>query len=165
MNTKGKRELKEKEFLLCLYGNGCWRNKYNKKKRQSRQTAKTYLGRVIYLSQTGQPIKAKSINQSITKELLDRQFEQESSKLRYEDIVVDLKNKTVTKSNKPVCLEMNQGFMCNHTLDKLINFTPPKSTNLGVAKAFASALIDAGINIDQEAFISIFNKKFKSIKD
>lgn len=154
-----KKKIKGNEYAYLVA------NKYNKKKGQSRQKSLTYLGRIIRFPESKDQINAKSINQSITNELAPRGFEQKNKQLIRGGIVVDVQKARVTKLNKPACLEINQGFLCAHTLHNLLNFQPPKSTNSDVAKAFASAFVNAGININQDSFISIFNNKFKNIKD
>ena len=154
-----KKKIKGIEYAYLV------KNKYNKKVKQSRQKSSQYLGKIIKLDFQGNPIKAHTIKSAIIQSLKNLNFEQKDSQLIKGKMIIDLKNQTVINSNKPLCLELNQGYLCNYTLKKLINFKPKNTTNIEIAKDFASIFVNAGINIDQESFVSIFNEKFKNIKD
>ena len=149
-----KKTIKSQDYAYLV------QNKYNKRKKQSRQRSTKYIGKIIKLDKETQ-VKSSSINESIIQTLKQLKFTHKKDILTFNDITIDLKNSSVSKSNKPVCLEINNGYLCSHTLKKLLDFKPPKSTSKDIAKELASSLVNTGINIDEGSFISIFNSQFK----
>ena len=77
-----------------------------------------------------------------------------------EDIVVDLNQVKITnkKTNKKVCLKLNEGILCEETLKRLIEFDPPKQTMKEIGKYFAKCIIECGINAPETSLVQIFQK-------
>jgi hypothetical protein len=146
-----KKKIKNKEYAYLV------ENKYNKKKKQSRQKSKKYLGKVIKLDTTNKMIKASTIKEAIIKELSLIGFKKEDNKLIKKSIIVDLDNFTVKEKNRNICLELNEGFMCNFTLYNLLKFNPKNLTQKEIIHKLAEAFVSAGINLHHEAFIDIYN--------
>ena len=76
--------------------------------------------------------------------------------LQKHDIKEELDN---IKSNK-IVFKINEGFLCNFTLESLLNFKAEpdeRETGIKLAKAF----VGAGIKIPEELFVGIFGKVFK----
>ena len=80
---------------------------------------------------------------------------------------VNLKNKTVEdiKTKKRICLEINNNFLCNYTISKLINFKPKRNlTNLQIGKELANAFESTGIIVPRGVFVIVAKKVLDKIK-
>lgn len=70
---------------------------------------------------------------------------------------VDFSKKRVMKDGKPASIAMNEGMLNTYTLRQLLNFKKSqdqKETGYRLAKAF----VEAGIDVPQEVFITLFEK-------
>lgn len=137
-------------------------NKYNKRKKQSRQKSKEYLGKVIRLNPSKGPINAPSIKEALILELTSKGFKQKKNLFILDDISIDLENLTVKQNEKNICLELNEGFLCNKTLTNLFNFNTRNLNEKEIILKFADIFVSAGINLHHDSFISIFNNSIKS---
>lgn len=156
-------------------------NKWYKSRQQSHQKIKKYLGRVYSPEKKQHQALSKFIKiplkeyikktpfnkiffDLICLELSNYSFKQIKQHIwKKENIVVDLKNKKVYDSNtkKTLCLELNNNFLTNLTLTKLFTFKPSKqATKLQIGKALANTLLSAGIILEQDIFLQIFNKMY-----
>ena len=160
-----KRSYKSGEnFYAYLVGNK-WENN------TSKQEIKRYIGRYIKLdSNKNSEIKineVKTIKKKdillylLKKQLLSYDFKEKVKHLfiHKAGFSVNLKNNKVLnkKTNKKICLGLNNGFLCSHTLKKLSEFKTPKDkkkTGIKLIKLF----LDLGINTNKELFLEIFNK-------
>jgi len=70
-------------------------------------------------------------------------------------------NFKINYKGKDVAIKINEGYMCNHTLSKLINFKINEDEEVGYS--LAKVFVDAGINVPKELFVKIFEKITQSI--
>lgn len=136
-------------------------NKYNKRKKQSRQKTTKYLGKVIKLSRNNSRTEATTIKEAVINELLSQGFVLNNNMLKKESVTIDLDALSVGENNKSVCLELNEGFLCNLTLTNLLSFTSQNLTQKEIIMKFADSFISAGINLHHDSFIKIFNNELK----
>ncbi len=132
----------------------------------SRQNVKSYLGFVYAPSKAKDEIK---INDSLgfkelildiaRQELLNHSFGGREI-LKREDIIVDLNQLKFTKNKKPVIVALNEGFICEHTLKELLNFKAEGSEE-EVGVKLATKLVEAGLGVQKEEFVHVFEKVFK----
>lgn len=134
----------------------------------SRQKVKQYIGSVRKLEKTGE-VEAlldeskdyKSLARDSAKhELLKHGFIEEEGFLKKEGIVVDLFEGKVRDNIKNVALSLNEGFLCESTINQLLNFIP-QGSNTEIGMKLANNLLEAGIKLSQEEFIKLCNKVMK----
>ena len=156
-------------------------NKWLKTKKSTRQKTKKYLGRIITpepvndislvdyykLSQRKDLLTDKTLKQAtlslIKLELHRHGFKEKNNIWSLNDILVDLENINVTKSNKPVCIELNNGFLTDHTLQEASNFKTPESTKKEIAKALATTFVSIGLDVEPNFFIQIFQQYYSHL--
>lgn len=153
-----KKSVKGKDYAYLIT------NRYNKKRKQSRQRSSKYLGKIIDMGNTPSQIKASSVEEAITNTLLSQGFENTNESFSKNNVIINLSDKSITQEGRNICLKLNEGHLCNHTLTYLLDFQAPESTQSEIAHKFAEAFISAGINIDKSSFISIFSSKFKNLE-
>ncbi|MBI2672351.1 hypothetical protein HYX16_05440 [Candidatus Woesearchaeota archaeon] len=73
--------------------------------------------------------------------------------------LVNLKaNKVVDKkTQKQVCLGLNQGYLCDCTLKKLFDFSINPKNKKEKGPKLIKVLLDVGINLHKDLFMEIFN--------
>ena len=145
-------------------------NKWKKGKASSRQKVKQYLGRVHKLESNGKgfeddisEIDFKEIVMKLAEfELLKNGFEKHGTGNKYlrEGFFVDLDDMKFEKDEKSVVFEMNEGFLCEFTLAKLLKFKA-RGHEEEVGYALANAILEAGLAVPQELFVKIFEKVYK----
>ena len=134
----------------------------------SRQRVKQYIGRVRKQEKTNEieilldeTKDYKNLARDTAKhELLKHGFTEEEGFLKKEGITVDLFEGKVKDSAKNVALELNEGFLCESTLNQLLNFIP-QGNNTEIGTKLANALLEAGIKLSNEDFIKLCNKVMK----
>jgi hypothetical protein len=57
-----------------------------------------------------------------------------------------------------IVLEINEGFLCKFTLDKLVNFRVKGDDEREIGISLAKAFLEAGLKVSQEVFIGYFEK-------
>ncbi len=134
----------------------------------SRQTVVNYLGRSYPLERLQQEVWelpsgfAATILSAVEQELMNHGFLRYEDKFVYGNVCVNLKKGTIKNGKKGVVLGMNEGFLCEHTLHELLEFTleerPDKS-----AKKIATLALEAGLKLSQEQFVHLFEQA-KSLK-
>ena len=136
----------------------------------ARQKVKGYLGRVHRLEnekniQINANIDVKDYRQAISDivrfELLKKGFSENKGVMEKEGIRIDLENNTFTQKSKNVVLRMNEGFLCPTTYAALANMRAQGNEEEFGLK-LAQAIVDAGLNIPEQVFVRIFDKKFKA---
>jgi hypothetical protein len=143
-------------------------NKWRKAKSSCRQKVKQYLGRVHNLESNGlkfdSDISDLDFKETVMKlvefELVKNGFEKRGSNLLKDGLIVDIKNMKFQKQNKNIIFEANEGFLCEFTLNKLMNFKA-RGHEEKVGFDLANALLEAGLAVPQEIFINIFDKVYK----
>jgi len=148
-------------------------NTWKKRKQSSRQQVKAYLGRV--LPAPHQKITMSSINiqekeyslallSILQSQLLQYGFQEKNGKLQYEDIIIDLNNKTVTREGKDVVLKMHDGYLCSHSIKKALQFQG-EGYEEQVGLQLAETLVGVGLDLPQEMFIQLFEKIYRAPKE
>ncbi len=98
-------------------------------------------------------------------ELLSHQFKEIKHNIfSYEEIKADLNKLTFkNKSNNNVVLEINEGFLCNYTINSMLNYKFPNLDEKGCGISLANSLLNTGIKLNQELFILLFKKYYAEI--
>ena len=137
------------------------------KRKGSRQKVKAYLGRAYKFSLMNDVDFLKYLNienaqhyveangkDKIISDLVE--WELHKFKISREEFFIDVSNSRIQKNNKNVVLLINDGFLCSHTLEKLLGFKAQGSETDGYY--LARAFVEAGIKIPREIFIGLFGK-------
>ena len=134
----------------------------------SRQKVSKYLGKTIPLERNTENKPADlpkgytlAAIQLVIWELLNHGFKPEEQFFVKDDIIIDLNKKTVRRKNKPAVLAMNEGFLCDHTLQQLLAFTPEEKHEQ-TAKKLAQTVLEVGLKLPDEAFVQLFEITPKS---
>ncbi|MBN1645391.1 hypothetical protein JW851_05150 [Candidatus Woesearchaeota archaeon] len=129
-----------------------------------RQNVKGYLGRVLKPSckrQEKTDISNSEFKESIisliTQELINHGF---NEKLNWNNTKVDLENRRIINNNKNIVIGVNDGYLCTYTLNNLMTLRL-KGYDEQAGIQLATALIDAGLKLDKETFIQLFEKIYK----
>ena len=153
------------------------------KKKTSRQKVKKYLGRVIEFHKKRsidfrgflgiidlseyikEHPKEEIINDLIVFELFSCGFKK-NDRLQWvcNDVKLDLGQKSISHKNKSCVIRINDGFLCNETMQNLVAFNLLGHSKEG-ALALARIFVDAGISIPKEVFVAFFNKINKNRVD
>ena len=136
----------------------------------SRQRVKAYLGKVHTPERKTErsfvPDSMKEFQQSITDaikwELENHGFKHHNNNVLTKDgIIVDLNDKKVNYKNRKSVIALNDGHLCEHTLNELIHFKP--STNeQETSTRLATKTVETGLKLPTDAFIQLFEKLFKT---
>lgn len=138
-------------------------NKHTKK--GPRQKVKKYLGKVISLEQVEElefSGDLRKSNREILLELIKLELLKHGFKLKKElyvnkDLSFDLEKLVLKNKKKEVVLKINEGFLCNFTLKRILDFKKSNDINedgLQLAKYF----VEAGIVVPKEVFIIFYQK-------
>ena len=144
-----------------------WRKRLKGGKKGARQKVKAFLGRLHkpVLSNDKDFFEHHSIDdidkyvkentlKGISKDLIAWEF----AKHRISnEFLVNFDDKILRNYNKKAVLQLNEGFLCDHTLRKLVNFRF-KEDEYEAGKALAKVFVEAGIKIPQELFVKVFEK-------
>ena len=142
------------------------RNKRYKTPPKHRQKVIKYLGKVF---KPKKEIKVKinlenitfqdSLTHLIRIELINHNFKQNKKEFTQENIKINLKKRIISKNLKPISIELNEGFLNNHTLRELLNFNyDPSQPPLTQGHLLANLLISAGIKLSSSKFLKLFKK-------
>ena len=131
-------------------------------KKGPRQKTIKYLGLVIELSEVN-PRNSINTNGSVKeiyielmkRELIVRGFEFLDNVFKFNDITVNLDKPFVRKKSRNVVLKMNEGFLCAETIKILYNHTMQEDFT---GKRFAEDILEAGINIEKDVFVQLYEK-------
>ncbi len=74
---------------------------------------------------------------------------------------IDLNSMKIQQNKKNAVLLINEGFMCSMTLKNMLEFRP-EGDEPDDGYRLARALVEAGIKVPQEIFVSLFGKIYKS---
>lgn len=156
-----------------------WKKRVGKgSKKGPRQKVKGYLGRVFKLDKKGDidffshfsidgvedyignNDKRTIIMDLVRFELIRHGFEEAGKLLSNGNIFFDLDNNEFSsvkgKVNKKIVLELNEGFMCKETVEKLINFKVREEEDGGFR--LAKTFVEAGLKVPEEIFVGFFEK-------
>jgi len=127
----------------------------------SRQRVAKYLGRVhqperVLEDKSALPETFRAAVLAATRqELLNHAFRIEGTCLTKGAIIVNLENGTVRHYKKSCVIGMNEGFLCDHTLQQLLGFTPLERDDKTAAR-LANHVLEAGLHLSEEQFVHLF---------
>ncbi len=129
----------------------------------SRQKVTKYLGKAQSLTRFSEGLVElpgnlqPAILEAVAQELLNHGFAREGNILKQEDVIVNLEEKTVRQKSKKIVLGMNEGYLCDHTLQQLLTFAPEERPDEN-AKKLANMVLEAGLKLSQEQFVHLFEQ-------
>ncbi len=129
----------------------------------SRQRVSKYLGKTQTLSRFSEGLAElptglqPAIVEAVAQELSNHGFVREGNLLKQENVTVDLNEKTVRQNTKKIVLGMNEGYLCDHTLQQLLTFTPEERQDES-AKKLASRVLEAGLKLSNEQFLHLYEQ-------
>ncbi|MBI2564489.1 hypothetical protein HYV79_00675 [Candidatus Woesearchaeota archaeon] len=127
-------------------------------KKGCRQNVGKYIGKVINCKKLQndhtltKETYSERILEIIQQELLNHGFKTETNNLVFEDISISINPLNVKKKNKNIALQINEGFMCQETLQQLQEFMPKSEKDL---EKLAVLLVEAGIKLNQNIFLQL----------
>ncbi|HLC96229.1 MAG TPA: hypothetical protein VJH97_02815 [Candidatus Nanoarchaeia archaeon] len=141
-------------------------NTWKKRKQGARQKVKAFLGRVHKpvisndvdflqhhsIMDINQYVKENGLGK-ITRDLITWELHKHDLQ---NDISIDFENRVVRRYKNKAVVQMNEGFLCDYTLKKLLGFRFKDDENAGIT--LAKAFVEAGIKIPEELFIKVFEK-------
>lgn len=142
-----------------------WRKRISGGRKGARQKVIAFLGRnykrnVVNETSFLEYLKNDDLNSYISshgfKEIVCDLVRWELYKHDVLDVIVDFENFYVRNYKSNVCLQINEGFLCDYSLKKLVNFKFAVDEHAGIS--LAKAFVDAGIAIPRELFIKLFEK-------
>jgi len=132
-----------------------------------RQNVKAYLGRTIRPEKNQEqtpdisPLEyQEAVIMLIKQELQNHGFNQE---LKKENTKIDLKNRKIINNKKNTVIKMNEGFLCTYTLNNLMTLQL-QGYEEQAGTQLATALLEAGLKINKETFVQLFEKIYKGNK-
>lgn len=137
-----------------------------------RQKVNAYLGKVVKLEGNCQLNYNLDIGKEpvqvfrglVKMELMRLGFRENGDLLENESFFFDTNRMSLLEKKgrqKEVVLELNEGFLCNATLNELMNYKPENDND---GAKLANLLLAAGIKIDEGLFVRLF-KKVKGVKE
>lgn len=131
-------------------------NKWHKSR--PRQRVIEYLGRV-YMHEK-HPKEYDSSKPMTYAEAIEDIIGWELAQHGTQGVTVDLKTKKILLNGKKAVLAMNNGYLCDYTLKKLLAVRHSEYEQEGYS--LAKALVEAGIDLPKEAFVRLYEKIEKS---
>ena len=135
-----------------------------------RQKVKQYLGSVQVLEkkkeffETNQKFNDKKeiLSNLVITELKSKGFKEIKNNYVYKNLIfspqkLTLKKDTKRKTEKDIVININQGYICTFTLQRLFNFKKSKDFNKA-AYNLAKYFLEAGLNISKDLFIDFYQK-------
>lgn len=129
----------------------------------SRQRVTKYLGKTTTLTKYSEEQKTlptgmkPAITEAIAQELVNHGFVREGDTLKQENITVNLNEKTIRHGTKKIVLGMNEGYLCDHTLQQLLTYQPEERPDQS-AKKLANHVLEAGLKLNNEQFLHLFEQ-------
>ncbi len=126
--------------------------------RGARQKVGKYLGRIYAPQKRNKTGLKEHLN---IKDLRNYVEDNDFKKIINDLIALELHNHGLThfyadkQKNKVIAL--NQGFLCKHTMKELLNYNPEEDQGLKLAELITGA----GIDVEKEVFIELFEKPKK----
>ena len=132
-----------------------------------RQKVNAYLGKVVKLESSNSQF---NYNPDIEKEpaqvfmglakieLMKLGFKENGDLLENESFFFDTGRMSLSEKKgrqKEVVLELNEGFLCNVTLNELMNYKPENDND---GAKLANLLLASGIKVDEGLFVRLFNR-------
>lgn len=139
-----------------------------------KQKTKKYLGRVFWLEKKEErsfmeymgilelgPYLEKSLEK-----VLGDLMEWELFKVNFdvEGLKFDKKKLKIMKGKQEVVLGVNEGFMCNFTVKRILGFEPTGDLDKDAGR-LAKLFVEAGFDLEKEVFIGIYQEFFADIQE
>ncbi|MFH1641683.1 MAG: hypothetical protein ABIC04_02175 [Nanoarchaeota archaeon] len=165
IRIKRIRKKSGNEYEYAYLVENKWRKRVKNGKPGARQKVKEFLGRISkpelvndveflnYLKIADFNEYSKNSYRKIVMDLI----EWELYKHDVREINFDQEDNTVRKNDKKIVVQMNEGFLCDHTLRKLIIFKF-KEDEYEAGMALAKVFVDAGMDIPKELFVKVYEK-------
>lgn len=157
------KTIKRKEYAYIV--ENTWKGK------ASRQKVKNYIGRAYRFDLKSSVDFAKFLDidrledyvsnnekNKIVNDLIEWEFHKFG--ISKEEFSLDLINRKIQKNKRGIVLVINDGFMCSHTLKKMLDFKAEGDEETDGYR-LARAFVEAGIKVPQEVFIGLFGKLYK----
>ncbi len=124
-----------------------------------RQRVKKYLGRVYSFDEKRSKLVAGRgvLQRVVLGELAKYGFKQEKKGFVCNDVWYFAKEQKFVKGKKSVVLALNEGYLCEYTLNKIKNFKKSKDLNKDAVK-LANLFYQAGLPISEEDFVDFYQK-------
>jgi len=127
-----------------------------------RQKVKQYLGRVYeFEKKMGEVINSKVKNKEdlllnlVLSELQPRGFKEKRGKFCFNKIDFNPEHFTIKKKTKNIVLAFNDGYLCDFTLQRILNFKKSNDLNHN-AHQLAKYFLEAGLQISEEDFVKFY---------
>ena len=139
----------------------------------SRQTVKGYLGKVIVPTANPAGVAPDITQLSFQDSVLtlarwtleNHGFAADTGKHTQETVTFDHASKAVLNKTKNAVLQLNEGFLCQHTMTQLLNFVGEGTREEEVGQRLANTLLEAGISVPHDTFVQLFTKIFKPLPE
>lgn len=155
-------------------------SEWDKKRGTSKQKFSRYLGR-IYSPQKQYNLTLKDItkvqdmesyikstdlnqilNDIITVDLLNHNLKRNKNTFSDDNFYVDIASlKVYNQKLVPCVVKINNGYLCDYTLKRLFSIKPSNTNEIQFGKELARAVIEAGVGIEKELFVLVFDKIYK----
>jgi len=129
----------------------------------SRQRVSKYLGKTETMQRFSEGLlelptgMQPAITEAVAQELVNHGFVRDGSLLKQESITVNLDDKTVRQNSKKVVLGMNEGYLCDHTLQQLLTFSLEEKHEENIKK-LVNLVVEAGLKLSQEQLVHLFEQ-------
>jgi hypothetical protein len=139
----------------------------------SRQKVKAYLGKVIKPAKAGElpvPVLTQlsypDAVKAVAKWTLQQHGFQEGtqSMLMQGTVLADLGEGRVLNKTNPAVIAMNEGFLCQHTLQQATEFIPSSNIEEKIGAELAGVLLEAGLAVPHDVFVQLFEKVHNTYK-
>jgi hypothetical protein len=134
----------------------------------ARQKSVKYLGKAVVLpppdamifgSLPGDADYPRIVSSLIEWELLSRGFQKAEGSFAKEGMTLALKSHVPHVQEKPVVLKINDGYLCQETVQRILSFRRKDEEDHEQAGIrLANAFISAGIRIPPEVFVKAYDK-------
>lgn len=137
----------------------------------TRQKTVKYLGKVIELKKiNNKELKKFSnltpkqvIHELILLELKNHGFKKKDNILKLKKVIFNPETYSLSSGNSNIVLKLNNEFMCQYTINNLLNFEhtgDEEQTGLALAKS----VVSSGLTIPKEIFIHLFEQTYTDEK-
>jgi hypothetical protein len=132
----------------------------------TRQKVAAYLGKILRPSRVKSEVlnanPAEHVSKTSYSELMKQLVLLELMNHGLEGKVsVDFDNFAVSCGNKKVVVALNEGFLCSHSLKKLISYIPDDDYT---GFLLADLITGAGIKVEKDVFVELFQKLQGSVQ-
>jgi len=151
--TNGKR------YTYAYLVKSTWRKRKAPKQKTLKYLGKLYTPKIIenrLICINHNHSKEELYRELVRIELLNHGYkEKREGVLQHEDCYVDLKRLLFyNKEGKEIVLQTNRGFLCNHSIQRLIDYTHGKDKK--TQRQFAKMLELSGLDLEPEEFVELY---------